>query len=280
MSLDYHHPPSLPALLSAVAADPGPKWFLAGGTDINVQIRGGGITDGAIYGISHLPELRGIEVRGGWWRIGATTSVATVVSHRDLRADIPYLGESLEDFAAPALRSMATIGGNIANGSPTADTLPPLLVLDAEVELASQQRTRRLPAADFFTGYKRNRLEQDEIITAVLIPRGAQQGFETYYRKVGSRRTLTIAKVAVAGLRRLGGGLIREARVAVGSVNEYPRRLRSLEALLQNADPRDLNLGDIDRAIRSGITPISDFRSDAEYREKVCLNLIHEFVGR
>ena len=279
MSLQFLRPDSLPELLKYLAEDRGPRWFLAGGTDINMQIRSGVIDAGRVYGIGHLTELRGIETDDRWWRLGALTTIADVLGHRGLRENLEYLPGSLEDFAAPALRSMATLGGNIANASPTADTVPVLLVLEAEIEMTSHRGTRRAPLGEFFTGYKSTLLQGDEIITAIRIPCDAARGFDTYYRKVGSRRTLTIAKISLAGLKRLSGNGIADVRVAVGSLNEYPRRLQALEELIRGTQLAELDPALVETTARGAITPISDFRSDGAYRERVCLNLIQEFLG-
>ena len=175
------------------------------------------------------------------------------------------------------------MGGNICNGSPTADTVPPLLVLDAELELASRALTRRVPLRSFFTGYKRNALRRGELLTAVLVREAALEGWQWFYRKVGARSTMTIAKASVAlAARRPNGataGRIEELRVALGSVSEFPRRAERTEELLQGQDPREIGAERIDSCLRSEITPISDFRSDAAYRERVCANLVLAALG-
>jgi CO/xanthine dehydrogenase FAD-binding subunit len=231
--------------------------------------------------IRGIPELSGIREADGVIRIGAAASAASLLGSSLVRERIPLLIASLERFGSPQIRSMATLGGNICNGSPTADTVPPLLVLEAELELSSRGGTRLLPLRSFFTGYKRNALREGEILSAVLVRAAGLEGWRWFYRKIGSRSTMTIAKAAVALAARTGGaeGRIEDIRLAVGSVSEYPRRAERTEELLRGRDPRALGAGRIASCLSAEITPISDFRSDAAYRERVCVNLVLSALG-
>lgn len=277
----FARPDTLAALLRAARDARGPVRYLAGGTDVAVQRRAGGLPEAHTLLLWGLPELIGVDERDGLVRIGAATTVARILASSLVKERLPLLTESLALFASPQIRSMATLGGNICNGSPTADTVPPLLVLDAEVEIVCAEGSRVLPLSSFFTGYKRNVLRKGEILSAVLIRTGGLDRFRAFYRKVGARTTLTIAKLSVAiAMRPQGGGssAVEELRVAVGSLTEYPRRLTALERLLRGVDPDDVGAAKIEEVVRSEITPISDFRSDAAYRGQVCVNLIRGFL--
>ena len=278
----FARPGTLAELLRAARDLPGRVHYLAGGTDLAVQRRAGSLPEAHTLCLWGLPELTGIEERGATLRIGACTTVAEILAAPAVRDGLPLLCDSLAFFASPQIRSMATLGGNICNGSPTADTVPPLLVLDAEVEIAHAEGTRLLPLASFFTGYKRNVLRQGEIVAAVLVHSGRLDGYRCSYRKVGARATMTIAKLSVALAWRPRGvrsGAPEDLCVAVGSLTEYPRRLWALEDLLRGRDPADVGAARIEEAVRSEITPISDFRSDADYRAQACVNLIRGFLG-
>jgi CO/xanthine dehydrogenase FAD-binding subunit len=280
--MELHRPRSLAELVETAQRISGRKYYLAGGTDFAVQRRAGALADGHVILLRGLPELTGITESGRLLRIGAATTIASLAASVLVRDRLPLLAQSLERFASPQIRSMATLGGNICNGSPTADTVPPLLVLEAEVELASASGTRSVPLSAFFTGYKRNALRDAEILSAVLVRAGELDSYRIGYRKVGARATMAIAKLSVAMAARHAAGprsaSIDDLRLAVGSLNEYPRRLRQTETLMRGAEPRSVSTARLAEAVRSEITPISDFRSDASYRESVCIGLIRELL--
>lgn len=276
--MKLYQPENLADLFSKLEDSKGEKFLLAGGTDINVQIKNGVITDGDIFFINHLSSLKGIKKVDNKIHLGSLTSYNELINSDLVKEHLPFLQDSLTNFASPLLTTMATIGGNIANGSPTNDVTPPLLVLDAELELISKSGSRIVPLKDFFTGYKKFLLEENEIIKGIIIPIDAEKGYNSFYEKVGARKTLTIAKVAFAGLKKTQAGNITEIKLAVGSLNEYPRRLQLLEEFLINKQVDSLKIDEISEVLSKEITPISDLRSDKEYRYKVCLNLIRSFL--
>jgi len=278
--MKFYKPENLADLFNKLENSKGKRFFLAGGTDINVQIKNGMITDGDIFFVNHLSELEGINKIDDKIYLGSLTSYNDLINSDLLKEHLPFLQRSLTNFASPLLTTMATIGGNIANGSPTNDVTPPLLVLDAELELVSKSGSRTVPLKDFFTGYKKFLLKENEIIKGIIIPIDAEEGFNSFYEKVGARKTLTIAKVALAGLKKIDHGIIKEIKLAVGSLNEYPRRLQLLEKYLLNKKIDDFSDNDISEVLSKEITPISDLRSDKEYRFKVCLNLITSFLNK
>lgn len=272
---------ALDELLAEACAHEGRVYWLAGGTDLGVTRHAGTLPEGRTLCLWGIPELARIEESEGVLRIGAAVTIASLLESSAVREGLPLLVEALSCFASPQIRSLATLGGNICNGSPTADTVPPLLAMEAELELSSPGASRRLPLASFFTGYKKNVLRRGEIVAAVLVRSSGLRGYRTYYRKVGSRAGMTIAKLSVAAAARARTAeprILDELRVAVGSLNEYPRRLPALEALLRGRDPAEVGAPLIEEAVRSQITPITDFRSDADYRARVCVDLILAFL--
>ncbi|MCF7858794.1 MAG: FAD binding domain-containing protein [Candidatus Cloacimonetes bacterium] len=277
--MQFNKPKDLNELLENLSISQKKNYFLAGGTDINVQIKKEFIKDGNFYYINEIDELNGIKRKNEKVHVGALTTYRELLESDTISEHFPFLQRSLTNFASPLLTTMATIGGNIANGSPTNDVTPPLLVLDAELELISVAGIRNVSLTSFFTGYKKSLLKKDEIIKGVVLSIQAENGYETLYKKVGARKTLTIAKVALAGLKKIKEGKIDEIKLAVGSLNEYPRRLDKLEEYLNNIMIRDINKNTIDEILSKEITPISDLRSDKEYRYRVCLNLILSFLG-
>ncbi len=277
----FYKPKSMEELLDLLNEKNEKVLFLAGGTDINVLIKKGVIKDSdTIFFINHFDELKVIQEKGSDISIGALTNYQSILSSELVKKYFPLLQTSLEHFASPLIQSMATIGGNIANGSPTNDVSPLLLVLDAKLVLVSKQGKREVFLKDFYIGYKKNILKNNEIITEIRISKDAQKDFITYYDKVASRNILAISKLSLAGLKKMKNDLISEIKLAVGSLNEYPRRLFRLEEYIKDKSLHTLDFSKIRELLSKEITPISDFRSDKEYRFEVCQNLITDFLSK
>lgn len=255
------------------------QYLLAGGTDINVQIKNGTIRDPNIIYISHLKELSGIKEENDLILIGATTSFKDIIESRIIKKHIPLIHKSLQNFASPLIQTSATIGGNIANGSPTADVIPILLALDTKLNICSKTTTREVFLKDFFTGYKKNVMKSNELITKIIISKNVEHKYQTFYEKVGSRNSLAIAKVAVAGIKKVSKEKIIDIKLAVGSLTEYPRRLFKVEKYVLGKTLLEIDFNKVDEYLQQEITPISDLRSDKEYRYHVCVNLIRTFLN-
>ncbi|MCK4312357.1 MAG: xanthine dehydrogenase family protein subunit M [Candidatus Cloacimonetes bacterium] len=278
--MKFVKPKDVENLLKNLEEDKGKKYFLAGGTDLNVQIKNGIIRDANIIYINHLSELSGISEENNIILIGATTSITDILDSDLIKRHLPYFQRSLESFASPLLQNTATIGGNIANGSPTADVIPLLLVLNAKVELSSKSQCRLVYIKDFFTGYKQNVMKSNEIITHIIIDKNAEKDFQTFYEKVGARRTLTISKVTLAGMKKVSGNRISQIRLAVGSLSEFPRRLFKVEDYITDKTLTEIDFSKVENLLGKEITPITDLRSDKEYRYHVCVNLIRTFLNQ
>ena len=278
--MEFFKPKNLDELLLKMQESSENRYLLAGGTDINVQIKNGLIKDAEIIYINHLTDLNGIKETDTEISIGATTTYFDILHSRLIEKHLPYFQASLDYFASPLLQTSATIGGNIANGSPTADVMPLLLVLDAELELISKHRTRKVAISDFSFGYKKNVMKTEEIISKIIIKKNTEKDFQNFYEKVGARKTLTIAKVALAGLKKETSGKISEIKLAVGSLNEFARRLPKVEEYLVGKAITEINYNMIDKLLTQEITPITDLRSDQEYRYHVCANLIRTFLNK
>ena len=269
--MKFHKPQSLPDCLCLLGKLKDP-WLLAGGTDINVQIRHKLNMKNDVVLINHLPELRGIKVEDGKLIIGATVTIKEISDSEIIKKECPYLSESLANFASPLISNLATIAGNIANSSPTADTIPLLLVLNAALVLSSTHGYRNIALHKFYTGYKHNVLNPGEIISSIEIPLMPLDSYESHYVKVGSRKALTIAKAALALVKTKN-----EYRIAAGSLTEYPKRLVNVKAYLNN-NSNILN-SKLFAALDEDVSPISDFRSDEDYRLQVCRNHLVKFIN-
>lgn len=269
--MKFYKPNNLTELFQISEKIEGKKYFLAGGTDINVQIKKKMIIDEPIIYINHLEELQGIRETDENIVIGSLCSYQELMNSPLIAKHHPFLRASLANFASPLLQTMATVGGNIANGSPTADVTPLLLVLDAQIILMAKSKIRHLPISEFYTGYKQFNMKKNEIIGGIQLSKNAETGFKTFYKKVGSRKALTIAKVALAGMKNQ-----KDYILAVGSLNEYPRRLIKIEQYLSSCIAPDSVK--VEELLKQEITPISDMRSDKDYRFQVCLNLLLDFI--
>jgi CO/xanthine dehydrogenase FAD-binding subunit len=225
-----------------------------------------------------VPELRGIEVTDEHVTIGALTTYTEVLRHGLLAAEFPLLGRAAAETGGVATQNRGTIGGNIANASPAADTPPALLVYDAELELVSVRGARRVPYDRFHSGYKVIDLAPDELIRAIRLPRG-RAGWTASYRKVGTRRAQAISKVCLAAAADVRGGVVVDIRLAVGSVAPAVVRCRETEGVLRGRPLDPAAAQRASAAIARDITPIDDVRSTADYRVRVTQNLVAAFVA-
>jgi len=272
-------PNRLSAIVSLLAKEPGVWLPIAGGTDVMVQYAGGKLAARKLVSIWNLPELRRIEVASGEIRIGAGCTYTDLRKHETIRNEFSLLATAARWTGGIANQNRGTIGGNIVNASPAADSLPALLVYDAELILVSVRGERRLPYADFHTGYKKTLLAADELIQTVCLPRRFV-GYFSHARKVGARNAQSISKVCIAALGRLTDGVVEDARIALGSVAPVPLRLSETEKIVRGKTIDSDLLLSARKTAAAEIRPINDMRSTARYRATVVENLVAEFLIR
>jgi CO/xanthine dehydrogenase FAD-binding subunit len=265
----YERPRNLGAALARRAA---PCLVIAGGTDVYPARVGRAIAED-VLDVSGIAELRGIAEDGSGWRIGATTTWAAIAA-----APLPPAFDGLRlaarEVGGIQIQNRGTIGGNLCNASPAADGIPPLLALDAEVELASVRGRRTLPLAAFVLGNRRTALRPDELLTAVLVPRHAGAGRSTFL-KLGARRYLVISIAMVAAAVATDAvGTITRAAVAIGACSAAARRLPALEAALvgEALEPGIGALATSDHL--APLAPIDDVRGSAAYRGGAARELV------
>ena len=274
-------PGNLRAVVSLLADEPG-KWLpIAGGTDVMVQYAAGKLPARKLISIWNLPELRAIEISPEEIRIGAGYSYTELREHNVIAQEFPLLASAARWTGGIANQNRGTLGGNIVNASPAADSLPALMVYEAELILVSRRGERRVPYVDFHTDYKKMKLGPEELIRAICLGRRFSN-YLHYARKVGARDAQAISKVCVAALGRLRGGVtgsvIDDVRIALGSVAPVPLRLTELERIAKGK-PVEPELVQWTRKMTSAaIQPIDDIRSTARYRSAVAGNLIAEFL--
>jgi CO/xanthine dehydrogenase FAD-binding subunit len=270
-------PGTLQAALSLLAEKPGTWLPIAGGTDVMVQYAACKLLVRKLVSIWNLPELRRIEVSAGELCIGAGCTYTDLRRHEIIAQEFPLLARAAGWIGGISNQNRGTIGGNIVNASPAADSLPALLAYEADLILASVRGERRLAYRHFHVGYKKMDLAPDELVRAVCLPRRFS-GYISYTRKVGTRNAQAISKVCVAALGRTEAGAITDVRFAIGSVAPIPLRLVETELVLtgQRLEPSLVLIAR--KTAAAEIRPIDDIRSTARYRSAVASNLVAEFL--
>lgn len=261
-------------------AQPNSKWKpFAGGTDLMVLLEAGKLPHKHYVNIWSLDELRGIEVMEDHVTLGALTTYTEVQEHPVLQSEFPMLCQAARETGGIAIQNRGTLGGNIVNASPAADSPPALLAYNAELQLISKRGERRVEYSDFHQGYKQMDIRPDELLRGVRLPRH-QRTLTHYYRKVGTRKAQAISKVCFAGVAGMSDKRITHVRIALGSVAPIPLRCRQTEAALIN---QSIDEGVVENAVgtlTAEISPIDDIRSTKDYRLQVSLNLLTDFVSR
>ena len=255
----------------------GDATLLAGGTDLMPQTQAGRVRFGrTLVNLRNIPELAHVARFDGGIRIGALATVTALMRDETLRRDAGVLVDACDHFASAQLRNAATIGGNVCNASPAGDLLVPLLVLDAQVELASmprgERRVRRLPLRDFFRGPGRTAREPAELLVAIVLPAPAA-GFVARFHKFGARPALDISagSIGIGGVRR--SGVLFDVRVAFGAVAPTPMRAPRTEAALEGRRMDAATIAEAASVAHQEVHPISDVRASSWYRRELIQNL-------
>jgi len=248
----------------------------AGGTDLMVVFESGKLVHKRYVSLWHLRELAEIEVSDNQVTIGALVTYRQIREHELLRKEFPNLPAAARETGAVAIQNRGTLGGNIANASPAADTPPALLCYDASLALTSRAGTRVVPYAEFHQSYKKTMLQEGELITRILLPRGKKRVH--FYRKVGTRKAQAISKVCMAGTARLEGNVARDVRLALGSVGPVSLRATKCEQALEGKPLDAATIASATAALALDIAPIDDIRSTRAYRQQVAANVLTQFL--
>jgi CO/xanthine dehydrogenase FAD-binding subunit len=264
-------------VLARLADSPGAWTPIAGGTELMVAHAAGRLNTPKLISLWGLAELSFIRVSDECISIGGGVTFAQIRRHAVIAQDFPLLSHAAGWIGSIANQSRATLAGNIVNGSPAADAPPALLVYDAEIELVSQQGTRRLPYSNFHLGYKQSVLKPDELVLALHLPRRFVKHAQ-YLRKVGTRKAMAITKVALAGTAIVAQNRVTEIRLAAASVADRPMRMTSAETSLMGNELSPETMRAARTALLNEVRPIDDIRSTGEYRKHVAANLLDEFL--
>jgi carbon-monoxide dehydrogenase medium subunit len=273
-------PASLDEALGLLAAHTDAR-PLAGGTDLAVQLRDERLPPTTLIDLGAC-GLDGIEQRDGGVALGACTTMDRIGSAPSVRTVCPALAEAAAQIGAWPIQCRATLGGNLGNASPAADTAPPLLIAEAVVSVASVSGRREVPIDRFFTGPGTHALEQGELITSVFVPAAtmeANQRLAERFLKVGPRREQIISVVSLAARVRLAANrTILSSRLALGSVAPAPVRALQAEQLLEGRRPDPEVIASACAALQRDIAPLDDVRAPARYRRIASAVLLDRFL--
>ncbi|WP_295512378.1 FAD binding domain-containing protein [uncultured Sulfitobacter sp.] len=271
--MSYITATTLEDALTALTA--GPASIIAGGTDW-FPAQGDRHFDGTLIDISRLTDLRGVSRTDTGWRIGAATTWTDII-----KADLPPAFNGLKlaarEVGSVQIQNTGTIAGNLCNASPAADGVPPLLTLDAGVELTSPHGTRQMPLHAFLQGVRKTDRAADEILTAIHIP-DLPNGSMGSFVKLGARKYLVISICMVAVVLRVERGLVSDIRIAIGAASPVAQRLTTLEDALRGLPPGDLQNA-VTGDLIHGLTPITDVRASADYRQTAATQVIRRAIA-
>ena len=277
---DLVQPTTLPEALETLASTPG-LTPIAGGTELMVALAAGHLPQKRLISINHLRELRFITTTPDAVTIGSGTTYTDIRRHTTLAADFPLLVQAASWTGSIANQNRGTLGGNIVNASPAADSPPALLAYNATVTLISAAGTRTMPYGMFHLSYKKTALAPDELLYSITLPRKFT-AYRSYIRKVGPRNAQAISKVALAGLALVENNLITDIRIAAASLREVPTRCPAAEAALLNQlitpETWPATIAAARAALIAEARPIDDIRSTARYRAAIAANLLEEFL--
>lgn len=278
----YARPQSLSEAVALLSG--GGATILAGGTDLMPQTQAGSRAfKPLLLNIGRIAEMRGIAIGGERIRIGALTTVTEILASPLVRERIPVLARAADCFASDQLRNWATLGGNIANASPAGDLIIPLLLLDAELELASQGEngaveTTRMPLHRFFVAPGQSLLEPHQLLTSIEVPLPPSD-FVAFFEKFGTRPALDIPAVSIgiAGIRK--NGALEKSRVAIGAAAPTPLRAVKTEKALDGRKLDPEGIAAVAETAGGEINPISDVRASAWYRRELVVNLTKRMLA-
>jgi xanthine dehydrogenase FAD-binding subunit len=283
----YEAPKRLEEALELLAAKKGSVRPIAGGTDVLVRLKRGTLPRKAtiLLSLRNIPELHTIELTGPdeaggrGLRVGAAVTMRALESSETVFLHAPVLSDAANKIASPQIRAMATIGGNVANASPAADTAIPLLLLDAEVETARLEKgavtTKRTPMELFFKGPGKTSLDEQSLIVAFYIPCAPGDDMRFVFKKGGVRPAMECAVVSVGcGVAVETTGAVRSARVAFGAVAPTPVRAHGIEKHLAGRALTDESIALATAMVDDAIYPIDDIRGSAAYRAQLVRALL------
>jgi len=264
-AFEHYAPDSIEELLELLKTKPNAK-LIAGGTDLLLQMKEGTAQPETVVSLKNVEELGGFTVSKSGYRLGTGMTLRRITRSNELTQNFPGLIYAAGVVASEQIRSLATLGGNICNASPSADMVPPLIALDALVQLVSSQGQRDIPLAEFFKGPGESVLKSGEILHSIFLP---QPSGSMIYSKHAPRKYMDLAVVGVAVRLAKKHGKINEARVALGAVGPVPFRAKKTEALLAGQTLTTELMREAGEMAAGECVPIDDIRGSAWYRKRM-----------
>lgn len=270
-------PDSLKETLSLLSNEP-KKWKpFAGGTDIMVLLENGQLDHSYFLNIDKCEELKSIEISDSEVQIGSLVTFNMIKRHPLLQAEFPNLCEAARQVGSTAIQNRATLGGNIANASPAADSSPALITYRSQIELASTNGIRSIDYKDFHLDYKKCDLQPNEIIQSIRIPR-TNYLYEHSFQKVGARNAQAISKIVFSGLVRMDGEFISDLSIAFGSAGPTVIHCQKTQTYLIGKKVKDEIIADARQLLSTEISPKTDLRSTKDYRLLIAQNILEKFL--
>jgi CO/xanthine dehydrogenase FAD-binding subunit len=276
LEYDLIQPTSLTEALQTLASDAS-YTPIAGGTEIMVALSAGRLTQKHLLSINHIKELRFITVTPTEITIGSGTTFTDIRRSAVIASDFPLLAQAASWTGSIANQNRGTLGGNIVNASPAADSPPALLAYEATLTLISAAGPRTIPYADFHLGYKKTALAPGELLQSIHLQRRFA-GYISYTRKVGTRNAQAISKIAIAALALVENKIVKDIRIGAASLRETPTRCLAAEQAILNQPITPATIAAARAALAIEARPIDDIRSTAKYRAAVAANLLEEFL--
>jgi len=274
---EYVAPASLKEVIAVLREHGDTAKLLSGGTDLIPRMKKLAITPGVVVDLNRISELSFIDMREDSLCIGAGTRLTDILQSPLVQEKAGVLVEAIRVLASPGIRNRATIGGNLCNASPAADTAPPLLSLDASVKLQGRDGDRVVALSQFFTGPGETIRRVDEILTEVLIP--YKQG-PSAFLKIGRRKGFTLSIASVAAFAVITDGKFEDIRVALGAVAETPILSGKVENLLKGTEVSEENIEKASALVKEEVRPISDVRASAAYRKEMASVLVKRVLNK
>lgn len=263
---EYFVPSSLGEIVALLKEHHDGARLLAGGTDLLLNMKTRTVLPAVIIDLNRIAELSFMQVIGKNLHIGAMTRLNDVEGASIVREKIPLLAEAIRSLASRSIRNRATIGGNLCNASPAADSAPPLLALDASVKLQGPDGERIVALSDFFIGPGQSVRQADEVLTEVIVP--CKQGSSAFV-KLGRRKGFTLSIVSAAAFGMIRDGKFEDVRVALGAVAPTPMRSRKVEESLGGAQVKQEAIEKAAELVKEEVNPLTDVRASAAYRREM-----------
>jgi CO/xanthine dehydrogenase FAD-binding subunit len=273
-NIEVISPRTLNEALSILKDEVDGVYILGGGTDLIIRIKERRIKPRILLDLSRIEELHFIEEEKDHIRIGAMTKIEEILDSETVRKYAIPLHDSAKVFGSVQIRNLATIGGNIVNASPVAETVPPLFVLQAKLILKSARGEREISIEDFSTGPGESVIERDEILKEIYFQK-MKENECGFYKKLGQRKALAISKVSVAFLGCIESGIIKYARIALGAVAPKVIRAKRAEEFLKGKKLEDSTIKEASLIASSESSPITDLRSTDSYRRDMVASLLY-----